>query len=191
MIIGIGQVFTVGLGLVNLNPAALSGLTVPSQFPSHESRSNLLEIRYKAMRISSLFLLLSSVAMGDAFSPFPRAIIIKSTGQNDLTCSTLTKSNFHRRGCTDVCMISEEKPEYKAFSRRAAILISAATAMSPQIAYSETDQKSASNAYWDNLLKEGKISKKAYEVLHFAATERPFTSPLLKEKRNGIFTCAA
>ena len=45
MIIGIGQVFTVGLGLVNLNPAALSGLTVPSQFPSHESRSNLDSIQ--------------------------------------------------------------------------------------------------------------------------------------------------
>ncbi|KAJ1492490.1 Mss4-like protein, partial [Baffinella frigidus] len=31
----------------------------------------------------------------------------------------------------------------------------------------------------------------AYSVLHDADTERPFTSPLNKEKRPGVFKCAA
>jgi hypothetical protein len=38
---------------------------------------------------------------------------------------------------------------------------------------------------------DGKISKEAYEVLHNANTERPFTSKLLKEGRAGTFKCAA
>jgi len=36
----------------------------------------------------------------------------------------------------------------------------------------------------------GKLSPAAYEVLRHAATERAFTSPLLKEHRKGIFACA-
>jgi peptide-methionine (R)-S-oxide reductase len=35
-----------------------------------------------------------------------------------------------------------------------------------------------------------KLSPLAYNVLRHAATERPFTSPLLDEHRKGIFTCA-
>jgi peptide-methionine (R)-S-oxide reductase len=35
-----------------------------------------------------------------------------------------------------------------------------------------------------------KLSPAAYEVLRHEATERAFTSPLLKEHRKGIFTCA-
>jgi peptide-methionine (R)-S-oxide reductase len=35
-----------------------------------------------------------------------------------------------------------------------------------------------------------KLSPQAYEVLRHAATERPFTSPLLDEHRKGTFTCA-
>jgi peptide-methionine (R)-S-oxide reductase len=35
-----------------------------------------------------------------------------------------------------------------------------------------------------------KLSPAAYEVLRHAATERAFTSPLLKEHRKGIFACA-
>lgn len=34
-----------------------------------------------------------------------------------------------------------------------------------------------------------RLGKDAYEVLREAATERPFTSPLNKEKRAGIFAC--
>ncbi|EKX42070.1 hypothetical protein GUITHDRAFT_74241, partial [Guillardia theta CCMP2712] len=36
-----------------------------------------------------------------------------------------------------------------------------------------------------------KLSKAAYSVLHDAATERPFTSELLQEKRAGSYCCAA
>jgi peptide-methionine (R)-S-oxide reductase len=35
-----------------------------------------------------------------------------------------------------------------------------------------------------------RLSPAAYATLRHAATERPFTSPLNKEKRAGIFTCA-
>ncbi len=35
-----------------------------------------------------------------------------------------------------------------------------------------------------------KLSPAAYDVLRQAATERPFTSPLLNEHRKGIFNCA-
>jgi len=35
-----------------------------------------------------------------------------------------------------------------------------------------------------------RLSPAAYEVLRHAATERPFTSPLLKEHRKGAFNCA-
>ncbi len=35
-----------------------------------------------------------------------------------------------------------------------------------------------------------KLSPAAYDVLRHAATERPFTSPLLNEHRKGIFNCA-
>jgi peptide-methionine (R)-S-oxide reductase len=34
------------------------------------------------------------------------------------------------------------------------------------------------------------LSPEAYQVLRHDATERPFTSPLLKEHRSGIFACA-
>lgn len=36
-----------------------------------------------------------------------------------------------------------------------------------------------------------KLGPERYAVLRQAATERPFSSPLLKEHRRGIFTCAA
>ena len=42
-----------------------------------------------------------------------------------------------------------------------------------------------SDAEWRNLLTE-----EQYQVLRHEATERPFTSPLLDEHRNGTFTCA-
>jgi peptide-methionine (R)-S-oxide reductase len=43
-----------------------------------------------------------------------------------------------------------------------------------------------SDAEWQKLLSPG-----AYAVLRHAATERPFTSPLLHEERPGIFKCGA
>lgn len=35
-----------------------------------------------------------------------------------------------------------------------------------------------------------RLGRERYHVLREAGTERPFTSPLLKEKRKGIFACA-
>jgi len=42
-----------------------------------------------------------------------------------------------------------------------------------------------SDAQW-----RAKLSPAAYDVLRHAATERPFTSPLLNEHRKGVFACA-
>ena len=42
-----------------------------------------------------------------------------------------------------------------------------------------------SDAEW-----RGRLSPQAYAVLRGQGTERPFTSPLLAEKRNGIYACA-
>jgi peptide-methionine (R)-S-oxide reductase len=42
-----------------------------------------------------------------------------------------------------------------------------------------------SDAEWRKLL-----SPAQYDVLRQAGTERPFTSPLLKEHRPGVFACA-
>lgn len=36
----------------------------------------------------------------------------------------------------------------------------------------------------------GQISSEAYKVLKQQGTERPFTSPLLQEEREGTFACA-
>ena len=36
-----------------------------------------------------------------------------------------------------------------------------------------------------------KLTSEQYEVLRNAETEKPYASPLLKEKRKGIFTCIA
>jgi len=45
--------------------------------------------------------------------------------------------------------------------------------------------------FWDEKVKSGQLRGRAYQVLHNADTERPNTSPLLKENREGIFSCAA
>jgi peptide-methionine (R)-S-oxide reductase len=37
---------------------------------------------------------------------------------------------------------------------------------------------------------QAELTPEQYEVLRCEGTERPFTSPLLKEKRNGMFACA-
>ena len=43
---------------------------------------------------------------------------------------------------------------------------------------------------WQALVAQGKLSKVAFNVLHNQATERPNTSPMNKEKRPGMFSCA-
>lgn len=44
---------------------------------------------------------------------------------------------------------------------------------------------SKSDAEWQN-----QLSPEAYKVMRQHGTERPFTSPLNNEKRDGMFTCA-
>ncbi len=44
---------------------------------------------------------------------------------------------------------------------------------------------SKSDAEWQN-----QLSPEAYKVMRQHGTERPFTSPLNSEKRDGMFTCA-
>ena len=54
-----------------------------------------------------------------------------------------------------------------------------AQAIAPRLAYVLTD------AQW-----RAKLSPAAYQTLRHEATERPFSSPLDKEKRKGTFVCA-
>ncbi len=51
-------------------------------------------------------------------------------------------------------------------------------------ASAETFEITKTNAEWKKLL-----TPEAYATLRHAATERPFSSPLLNEHRKGVFTC--
>eukprot|EP00960_Hanusia_phi_P020162 595712-Hanusia_phi.AAC.3 len=61
----------------------------------------------------------------------------------------------------------------------------------PAAAFAEKAGPKLPQSDWDEMLKSGKLTKAAYSVLHDAATERPFTSELLQEKRTGSYCCAA
>jgi peptide-methionine (R)-S-oxide reductase len=65
----------------------------------------------------------------------------------------------------------------------AATLMLAACGASP--ADAETFAVQLTDAQWRR-----KLSPQAYAVLRTEATERPFSSPLDREKRPGVFTCA-
>ncbi len=43
----------------------------------------------------------------------------------------------------------------------------------------------------DDKVWKSELTPEQYDVLRHEGTERPFTSPLLKEHRNGVFACAA
>ncbi|MFN3524105.1 MAG: peptide-methionine (R)-S-oxide reductase MsrB [Phenylobacterium sp.] len=51
--------------------------------------------------------------------------------------------------------------------------------------YEDSPWRRLSDAEWKK-----RLSGPAYQVLRHEATERPFTSPLLKEHRKGVFACA-
>lgn len=55
----------------------------------------------------------------------------------------------------------------------------------PGNAYADSEWQSLSAADW-----EGRLSKDAFYVLRQDGTERPFTSALNEEKREGVFHCA-
>jgi peptide-methionine (R)-S-oxide reductase len=59
-------------------------------------------------------------------------------------------------------------------------------ALAPQARAEEIARLEKSKAEWRRLLEPAR-----YRVLFEQATERPFTSPLLKEKRKGLYICAA
>jgi len=71
------------------------------------------------------------------------------------------------RACLLACVLARERERERASARG-----SVGFACRPQV-------------------KSGQLSGRAYQVLHNADTERPNTSPLLKENREGIFSCAA
>jgi peptide-methionine (R)-S-oxide reductase len=77
------------------------------------------------------------------------------------------------------------------FDRRAFLLATAVAALAPGFAlaadkYANSPWRKISDAEWKK-----RLSPEAYEVLRNDGTERPFSSPLLKEHRKGTFVCAA
>eukprot|EP00241_Pyramimonas_parkeae_P011437 CAMPEP_0114252968 /NCGR_PEP_ID=MMETSP0058-20121206/16133_1 /TAXON_ID=36894 /ORGANISM="Pyramimonas parkeae, CCMP726" /LENGTH=218 /DNA_ID=CAMNT_0001366965 /DNA_START=84 /DNA_END=740 /DNA_ORIENTATION=+ len=86
-------------------------------------------------------------------------------------------------------IVSAERPGGRLQRRRVLVgLGGASTILSvglapPADAFTESE--------WNQLVKDGKLSRAAYSVLHDSSTERPFTSPLNDEKRVGVFECAA
>ncbi|MDX2274079.1 MAG: peptide-methionine (R)-S-oxide reductase MsrB [Hyphomonadaceae bacterium] len=66
----------------------------------------------------------------------------------------------------------------------AAILLTPAIALA-QDRYARDPIRNLTDAQW-----RARLSPSAYSVLRHEATERPFTSPLNDEHRNGVFACA-
>jgi peptide-methionine (R)-S-oxide reductase len=74
-------------------------------------------------------------------------------------------------------------------NRRTLLLATGAAAMSPGLAAADPYAASAWRKIADGEWKK-RLSPEAYDVLRHEGTERPFTSPLLKEHRKGTFACA-
>ena len=70
------------------------------------------------------------------------------------------------------------------FSRRAVLAVPAAVALAGRAAAQRRYPVTLSDAQW-----RAKLPPDAYRVLRQAATETPFTSPLNKEHRKGVFAC--
>lgn len=81
----------------------------------------------------------------------------------------------------------------RALDRRAFLAVSAAALSVPATmlaaardAYANSPYRKITDAEWRRRLPEA-----SYRILRHADTERPGTSPLLKEKRKGTFACLA
>lgn len=77
-----------------------------------------------------------------------------------------------------------------ALDRRRFLFATAVAALAPGAAfaadpYSASPFRKLSDEAWKK-----RLSPAAYQVLRHEATERPGSSPLLKEKRKGVFACA-
>ena len=67
----------------------------------------------------------------------------------------------------------------------AGVAVPVVAACSGSPAQAKTWPKGRSDAQW-----KAKLTKTQYKILREASTERPFSSPLDKEKRKGTFVCA-
>lgn len=85
-------------------------------------------------------------------------------------------SMIHRRTLLAVAATAAALPFVRRFTEAPAL---AADAKAAKFSYTLTD------AEWRK-----KLSPDAYQVLRHEGTERPYTSPLDKEKRPGTFLCA-
>jgi peptide-methionine (R)-S-oxide reductase len=63
-------------------------------------------------------------------------------------------------------------------------LVAAAPALADEGRFANAPQRKFSDAQWRSLLPPA-----SYAVLRQEATEQPYTSPLLKEHRHGVFAC--
>ena len=75
------------------------------------------------------------------------------------------------------------------FDRRTFLMATACAALAPGAAlaadrYASSPWRKISDAEWKK-----RLSPDSYEILRHGGTERPFTSPLLKEHRKGTFVC--
>ena len=82
-------------------------------------------------------------------------------------------------------LMSISAPDRRGFLSSAALAVLATACGSPPSRAAERFPFSMSEAEWRK-----RLSPAAYVVLREADTERPYSSPLNKEKRKGIFTCA-
>ncbi|HEX7885785.1 MAG TPA: peptide-methionine (R)-S-oxide reductase MsrB [Phenylobacterium sp.] len=71
-----------------------------------------------------------------------------------------------------------------AASAAAAVSVPVSTLAAARDAYASSPYRRITDAEWRKRLPQA-----SYAVLRHAATERPGTSPLLKEKRKGTFAC--
>ena len=114
------------------------------------------------------------------------------------TTTTRSLSAAARRGffdnlCTSsITMDASSVAESAFFTITTAFVLSRAlTIFSAKLADALNAGVKLSDEKWENLLKTGKLSRQAYNVLRHSSTERPFSSELNDEKRTGVYVCAA
>lgn len=82
-----------------------------------------------------------------------------------------------------------------SFSRRSAAAAAlSSTALFQAMPAALADSRSRTDGYpiqWAERDWESKLSEQQYFILRRGGTEPPFSSPLYKEKRSGVFRCAA
>jgi peptide-methionine (R)-S-oxide reductase len=77
------------------------------------------------------------------------------------------------------------RPDRRAFLMATGAVLLSASAAHAADAFAASPFRKLSEADW-----KARLSPDSFEVLRHEATERPGTSPLLREKRKGVFACA-